>query len=80
MKTSQKKFQVLKRSALAILGVVIVSGCASRKPLLMNRDGLYKFTNESPNQYLLYYNEDGKWEKTNKKVIPSTDMVIFYED
>lgn len=48
--------------------------------MIMNRDGIYKFPDDAPSQYLLFFNEDDKWEMTHKKVKPSIDMVIIYED
>lgn len=45
----------------------------------MDRNGLYKFTDHSPEQYLLYLDDKGKWVETPKKVKPSTEMIIIFE-
>ena len=75
----QLLFQIVKNAVLISCVVGIVNGCQTR-PLLMNDKGLYKFTDDSPKQYFLYLDKDGEWKKTNKKVLPSTRMIIFYEE
>jgi hypothetical protein len=75
----QEKFQMLLKIGLIICVSVQLNGCVSDKPLIMNRDGLYKFTDKSPAQKLLFLNENKEWEITHKKVQPSTEMIIFYE-
>ena len=72
------------RSALltCVVGIVLsVSvGCITDKPLLMNDQGIYKFTDQAKADYFLFLNEKGEWERTHKKIKPVTEMVIFYEE
>ena len=77
---SQKKFHLI-RNVFVVFAIGCVAGCGSlkSKPLLMSRDGLYRFPDDAKKQYLLYYTEDHKWKRTHKKVQPTTDMVIIYD-
>lgn len=65
---------------LSTICLLVMAGCVGTKPLVMNTEGLYKFTDDAKPQYLLFLNKKNEWERTHKKVTPSTSMVIIYEE
>ena len=70
----------MRKLVLIGLLLMVITGCMS-KPLVMNRDGLYKFTEETKPIYLLYYDDDQKtWIRTHRKVTVDPMMVIIYND
>ncbi len=71
------------KKLILICVLLMNTGCfmLKNKPLVMNRDGLYKFTDEAKPIYFLYYDDKQKtWIRTHKKVLPDPMMVIIYND
>ena len=67
------------RVVLISFVIAIAAGCRAPKPILMDRNGIYKFPDDTEALSLLYLNAENKWVRLPEKVIPSTEMVIIYE-